>query len=457
MSAVNGRPICYLTDETGRILDPCTSSSVQYAVISCQKLCECKKFSPKETVFLHQVTVLITGYLTIYINDASFIGPIPFSETQTLKLYAPDCSHFSFTVRKFCCRTVPWIFGTGASSRPEITVTIETTARSEGEIEIVVPVIRFHNPAENCLLPPESSGTHMWLDVDQVYDRSVFTTQIVIPPCVQTLLKADVYQFNAYAHASDIYTDADEIPQYGSQSILAPDSVSYLSVFINGVLQPPVNYDITAGKLTLDTNDTPIGTAPLLIRYIRLRDQNGSLLKGETYQYNAVSDGVKTVYTNADELTMYGSQGILNPASVSFYNVYINGELQPKTNYELSEGLLILKTVNVPIAGAPIIAEFITVKDPVSGNPVKAILSQYNTQSAGKNTYTNQDELTEYGSSGIPNPAATSYQNLGINGVIQPSVNYSVNTGIITINTVDIPITGAPIYLQSVYFYSSEC
>jgi hypothetical protein len=86
------------------------------------------------------------------------------------------------------------------------------------------------------------------------------------------------------------------------------------------------------------------------------------VLQVDTYQYNAISDGGKTVYTNEDELTEYGNRGILDPKKVSFINLFINGVLQPNTLYEVQEGILILKSVDVPIKGVPIILQFITIK-----------------------------------------------------------------------------------------------
>lgn len=87
------------------------------------------------------------------------------------------------------------------------------------------------------------------------------------------------------------------------------------------------------------------------------------VLKADVYQYNTLSDGVKKVYTNEDELIQYGNKGILNPNQVSYYSLFINGILQPKVNYEIQEGLLILKTEDVPLKYSTIIITFITLKD----------------------------------------------------------------------------------------------
>lgn len=88
-----------------------------------------------------------------------------------------------------------------------------------------------------------------------------------------------------------------------------------------------------------------------------------NLIDADVYRYNTLSDGAKRIYTNNDELTQYGDRGILDPNDVSFFSLFVNGVLQPKVNYEIQEGLLILKTEEVPIKDSPIIISFITFKD----------------------------------------------------------------------------------------------
>ena len=83
--------------------------------------------------------------------------------------------------------------------------------------------------------------------------------------------------------------------------------------------------------------------------------------KDDTYQYNALSDGKSLLYTNKDELKQYGNRGILDPMKVSYVNLFINGVLQPPVTYEIKEGILQLKTSDVPPEGAPINLQFITI------------------------------------------------------------------------------------------------
>lgn len=46
---------------------------------------------------------------------------------------------------------------------------------------------------------------------------------------------------------------------------------------------------------------------------------------------------------------------------VSYVNLFINGVLQPPVTYEIKEGILQLKTSDVPPEGAPINLQFITI------------------------------------------------------------------------------------------------
>ena len=86
-------------------------------------------------------------------------------------------------------------------------------------------------------------------------------------------------------------------------------------------------------------------------------------LNADIYQYNALSDGIKKVYTSNDELKEYGNRGILSPDSVSYYNLFINGILQPEINYEIQKDLLLLKTEDAPLKDSTIIIFFVTFKD----------------------------------------------------------------------------------------------
>ena len=182
------------------------------------------------------------------------------------------------------------------------------------------------------------------------------------------------------------------------------------------------------------------------------RKKNDKILDVSNYQYNAVSDGVKKEFTNTDELLLYGDYGIPNPNEVSFFNLYINGVLQPETNYSVETGLLTLTIAEPPKEDVPIILEYLVIRDN-DNQLIKAETYQYNALSNGGKTYTDADELTVYGDRGILDPKQTSYNNLFVNGVIQPSVNYTIEEGILTLTVKHAPMKESPILVKFVSLY----
>lgn len=90
-------------------------------------------------------------------------------------------------------------------------------------------------------------------------------------------------------------------------------------------------------------------------------NSNQGFAKTEIFQYYAQSDGTKLIYTNADELTQYGHTGILDPNTVSYINLFINGILQPQNQYVVEPGKLTLISVNAPEAGNIIILQFVRI------------------------------------------------------------------------------------------------
>ncbi|WP_144509071.1 DUF4183 domain-containing protein [Bacillus mycoides] len=54
-----------------------------------------------------------------------------------------------------------------------------------------------------------------------------------------------------------IYTNEDKVDSYQSVNIYSPNRVSYINLFINGLLQPPNSYKVEEGKLSLITNLAP--------------------------------------------------------------------------------------------------------------------------------------------------------------------------------------------------------
>lgn len=200
---------------------------------------------------------------------------------------------------------------------------------------------------------------------------------------------------------------------------------------------------------TLNSNNTAVLLAEITGYFYK---RNNKIPDVSDYQYNTVSNGIKKEFTNADELLIYGDYGIPDPNYVSFFNLFINGVLQPETNYYVEPGLLTLTTAEPPKKNAPIILEYLVIKDE-DGQLIKAETYQYNTLSNGGKTYTDADELPAYGDRGIPNPAQASYNNLFVNGVIQPGINYSIEPGILTLTAAYAPIEKAPISVKFISLY----
>ena len=180
--------------------------------------------------------------------------------------------------------------------------------------------------------------------------------------------------------------------------------------------------------------------------------KSNKILDVSDYQYNTVSNGIKKEFTNIDELLIYGDYGIPDPNDVSFFNLYINGVLQPETNYSVETGLLTLTIAEPPEKDVPIILEYLIIRDK-DNQLIKAETYQYNTLSNGGKTYTDADELTVYGDRGILDPKQTSYNNLFVNGIIQPSINYAIESGILTLTVAYAPMKESPFLVRFVSLY----
>lgn len=113
-------------------------------------------------------------------------------------------------------------------------------------------------------------------------------------------------------------------------------------------------------KDTLDNSSA----RPLLLPFPKLITKPFYLKppsKIKTTEFYTISDGRKKTYTIEDCMENAGEQNIKDVSEVSLINLFINGVLQPKVNYEVRMGKIILKTVDAPAKGSPIILQMITV------------------------------------------------------------------------------------------------
>lgn len=84
-----------------------------------------------------------------------------------------------------------------------------------------------------------------------------------------TILKVETYQYTTISDGiKRVYTNQDGIAAYDSSKILDPSKVSYINLFINGILQPPINYVVTPGTLRLTTNDLPYSGTIIILQFV---------------------------------------------------------------------------------------------------------------------------------------------------------------------------------------------
>lgn len=356
---------------------------------------------------------------------------IPFETTKSFRLNTPPGTTATAQIFSYQCQVFP------SDSGWQVGLKIATLIQVSANACLSVPGIV---PGHSCL-----ASTNIQVPV--VFTGCTLKTGICLQ-CSPPPLHTEISQYNALARTdARVYTNADEITDFGNQGILDPASVSWVELFINGVLQPPVNYTVQSGVLTLISDDLPLPGSPIILRFISVKDADNTVLTAENSQYCAFGDGSKLIFVDADEIPAYGNVGIQDPAQVSYYNLYVNGVLQPTTNYHVAAGVLTLTTADAPAAGTPITLQAIAI--PGSGEPLSAQISIYSARVDGEE-YTNQDGIQEYGSSAILDPDSVSFHCLIINGVAQPEVTYSLEPGALTLLGDPPPITGGPITLQFV-------
>jgi len=439
MSGIRQRIMCFLTDKDGNILNPYNPDSIGFIDITHHKEYVQKqvRLPSGKTVDRVRFIVAIKGFISVYLDGDRISGPIPFTAYEKFYIHASKKTELLFRIREFEC----YIDDILSDNTIKIGIKLGVIVRSTAQTDLITPVFDESSEVYG------SGYKTACIRVTQVFDKIHFTKDIHIE-YKQDSIKAEVYQYNALSDGiKKIYTNADELTIYGDRGILDPRKVSYYSLYINGVLQPKVNYEIKKGLLELKTEDAPLKNAPIAISFVTFKDSNGTVLQAETYYYNTISDGIKRVFTNDDELYAYGDKGIIDPGQVSFINLYINGVLQPSANYKVEKGLLTLLTSDIPHKGVPITLEFITIKG-TDGSVLRAETYIYNAFAHESYIYTNDDEIRMYGNKGIPDHASVSLTNLFINAVIQPPVNYSVQEGSLVLNTTAPPLKDSPVSLQ---------
>jgi len=83
--------------------------------------------------------------------------------------------------------------------------------------------------------------------------------------------------------------------------------------------------------------------------------------KIDVFEFYTISDGYCRIFKEEDGINGLGNQVILDPLMVSYMNLFINGVLQPKENYDVRSGMIKLNTEDVPPKGVPVILQMFKV------------------------------------------------------------------------------------------------
>ncbi len=92
--------------------------------------------------------------------------------------------------------------------------------------------------------------------------------QVPPPPSPSPIPTTNLLYFTFSDGQKLIYTNADGLAQYGTTQILSPSEVSYINLFINGIIQPQTTYLVQAGVLTLLTPTAPEAGIPITLQFI---------------------------------------------------------------------------------------------------------------------------------------------------------------------------------------------
>lgn len=418
--------LCRLCDKNGIILNAYKHDSIKFTELTLPENRSKRRIrsASGRIIDVFVAKILIEGYVSVCIDERNLSAPIAFRIEQQVCINTPEKAVLNFAVNNFICQAVPARDGLDYI---RISIIIETRVNASIEKNI--------DSDED---PPVS--------IEEIID----TVRMISRTCIfhrADRIKAEAYQYTALSNGEKrVYTNEDELKKYGDKGILSPNEVSYYNLYVNGVLQPKVNYIMTKGKLEFITEDIPTRGATVIIKYIILKGNN--CINFTDDQYYTIADGIKREYTNEDELKKYSTNGIPGSDEVSYYNLYVNGVLQPKKNYIVKKGLLKFTTADIPQEGHSIIIESIAVKD-ACGRFMEVEVYQCDTRADKSRIYCTGNDITPYGK-GIIAPQRSTYQNLLVNAVNQPDVNYKVCGGCLIFNTADLPTAGSPLTLQSI-------
>ncbi len=83
--------------------------------------------------------------------------------------------------------------------------------------------------------------------------------------------RVDIYEYFTISDGHKrIFTDEDQLSDYRKHGILCPKKISYMNLYINGVLQPTMNYEVKKGRILLTTEDIPMKGVPIILQMIKI-------------------------------------------------------------------------------------------------------------------------------------------------------------------------------------------
>lgn len=426
--------ICRLCDKNGCILNAYEQNSIRFTELTPPKNRPRRNIRLKSgrAAVISMAVISVEGHVSVGIDEWNLSAPFPFRIVQRIWICAPECATLKFTVNNFVCHAAPFMCGYSHCIR--IAIHIET---------------RVIASADKLVKAGEESSVIVGATLDSVRMLSKAFLMHGIDP-----IEAQTYQYTAISDGTKrVYTNADELKKYGNLGILSPEEVSYFNLYVNGVLQPKVNYILKKGCLEFITEDLPQQGATVIVKYIKFKGRYHITLTDR--QYYTIADGVKREYTNDDALKKYSVSGIPGPHEVSYYNLYVNGVLQPRENYIVETGLLKFITEDIPQKGRSVILESIAIKD-IFGQFLTVEDYQYDVLADESRLYCSHSDITPYGE-GILSPRSASYQNLLTNAVNQPNIDYKITNNCLVFKTSDLPAVGSPITLQSVRVLNKPC
>ena len=93
--------ICRLANKNGEILNPYAPNAISFT-----RLCSSEKWAEGRSGSSF-ITLLISGYVVIYVDGRDMSPPVPFRMTKHFNIFTPDDTFLEFQVREFECTAVP--------------------------------------------------------------------------------------------------------------------------------------------------------------------------------------------------------------------------------------------------------------------------------------------------------------------------------------------------------------